>query len=250
MMMICSNHTESSIKNAFFYNAIEEIPQPTWDALDCTNHIYFHPDYFISLEKNNPQIQFLYLVLKDDSQKPIAFASIQIIDFLIDSIRNDLELLIRKVKNIARKLRVFPAKKPIKILVCGNVFVSGEHGIFIQQQQDKKEVLKVITKTIVNHVNLSASLKNDVSIFLLKDFEDASLNITGALKEVNYYSFKAEPNMQLKIDESWQNFDDYLASMKTKFRVKARKAFKQSVALSVEKVTLKNIEHQLSALQF
>jgi predicted N-acyltransferase len=51
--------------------------------------------------------------------------------------------------------------------------------------------------------------------------------------------------MKLQLQENWQTFDDYLAAMKTKFRVKARKAFKQSAAIRIEEVTLKNIEQKL-----
>lgn len=240
MIKSCS-HT----KNVLFYNSVNDIPTTTWKALACTNHIYFHPDYLLSVEENHSNIDFLYLVLVDDAQNPIAFASLQIIDFLVDSIRNDLELLIRKLKNIFRKLGLIPLKEPLKVLVCGNTFVSGEHGIFIKPNQDKKKVLKALTKGVLQLVNSNQNLKKKVHIFLLKDFVDASLAITNSLKESNYYAFKVEPNMQLFLYENWQTFEDYLASMKTKFRVKAKKALQQSADLKIEKGTLKNLEKQL-----
>ena len=56
--------------------------------------------------------------------------------------------------------------------------------------------------------------------------------------------------MAMSINKEWLNFDDYLASMKTKFRVKARKAIKQSSDLRIEEVTLKNIENQLPQMTF
>ncbi len=240
MLTFCKN-----TKNVLFYFSVEEIPETIWQELDCTQNIYFHPDYLISLEKNNPQITFLYIVLIDEFQKPIAFASIQIVDFLLNSLRNDLEKLVRKVKNIGRRLGIIPKKKPLKILVCGNIFVSGEHGIFIKQNQDKKKVIKELTKGIVHLVNSNTKLKKDIRIFLLKDFINESLPITDDIKDANYYSFNVEPNMLLNIDVNWKNFDDYLAVMKTKFRVKARKALKQSAQLKIEKVSLENIEDQL-----
>ncbi|NJN50222.1 MAG: hypothetical protein HC798_03385 [Polaribacter sp.] len=42
--------------------------------------------------------------------------------------------------------------------------------------------------------------------------------------------------MQLNMHKNWQNFDDYLQSLKTKFRVKARKALQQSADLKVVKI--------------
>ena len=224
---------------------MDEIPQEIWEQLNCSENIYFHPNFLISLEKSNPEIHFSYIVLLDDDQKPIAFASIQIVDFYIDAIRNDLELLIRKIKNVARKLGILPNKKPFKILICGNTFVSGEHGIFIKENQDKKIIIKELAKAILQFVKEDVVLKKEVTIFLLKDFMNESLFITDELKDYNYHPFLVEPNMVLHIHKKWQNFEDYLASIKTKFRVKAKKAFQRSADLKIENVTLENMESQL-----
>ena len=224
---------------------MDEIPQEIWEQLNCSENIYFHPNFLISLEKSNPEIHFSYIVLLDDDQKPIAFASIQIVDFYIDAIRNDLELLIRKIKNVARKLGILPNKKPFKILICGNTFVSGEHGIFIKENQDKKIIIKELAKAILQFVKEDVVLKKEVTIFLLKDFMNESLFITDELKDYNYHPFLVEPNMVLHIHKNWQNFDDYLTSIKTKFRVKAKKAFQRSADLKIENVTLENVENQL-----
>ena len=93
-------------------------------------------------------MQFSYVVLVDVNEQAIAFAALQIFDFYINDINNDLEFFIRKIKNIGRQLHLFPKKKPIKILICGNTFVSGEHGVYIKENQNKKTILKEITKAI------------------------------------------------------------------------------------------------------
>ncbi|MEE9406912.1 MAG: GNAT family N-acetyltransferase [Polaribacter sp.] len=237
--MICCTNTN----NALFFTSVDEISEEIWQSLNCESNIYFQRDFLKSIEKNHPKITFSYIVLVNDKNEPTALASIQIIDFLIDGIRNDLELLIRKLKNIARKLHIFPNKKPLKLLIAGNTFVSGEHGVFINQNQDKKTIIKELAKAILHFVKSDKKLKIDA--FLLKDFINESLFITDELKDFNYHPFSVEPNMMLKIDENWRNFDDYLAAMKTKFRVKARKAFKQSIEIRIEEVTAENIVNQL-----
>lgn len=244
MLNFCNN-----TKKILFYASINEIPTETWEELNCKSNLYFSPEYLISLEKNNPQISFFYIVLVDENQKPIAFSSIQIVDFLIDTHPNNTNNYIENLKKIVRKF-LFPEEKPFKILVCGNTFVSGEHGIFIKKNQDKKKVVKELTKGILRLVNSDEKLNKDIRIFLLKDFVNESLFITDELKEFNYYSLNVEPNMAMSINKEWLNFDDYLASMKTKFRVKARKAIKQSSDLRIEEVTLKNIENQLPQMTF
>ena len=229
--------------NAIFFSSIDEVTDDVWNFLDCESNIYFHRSFLKCIEQNHSEIRFSYIVLVDKNKQPIAFSSIQIVNFHIDGIRNDLELLIRKLKNIARKLHLIPYKKPLQLLISGNTFVSGEHGIFIKENQDKKKVIKELAKAILHFVNLDKELKIDA--FLLKDFINESLFITDELKDNRYNPFSVEPNMVLHMQENWITFDDYLASMKTKFRVKARKAFKQSVNIRIEEVTLKNIDNQL-----
>ena len=171
----------------------------------------------------------------------IAFASLKIIDFYLNSIKSELDFL----KNIGRKLNVFPDKKPLKLLICGNTFVTGEHGVFIKENQDKKIIIKKLAESLNHFVNSNKKLKKQIDAFLLKDFAQESLFITDELKEFKYHTFSVEPNMQVKLNDNWNNFDDYLAAMKTKFRVKAKKAFKQSLDIRIEDVTLKNISKKL-----
>jgi predicted N-acyltransferase len=235
--LICCSNTNT----ALFFSSIDEIPSKIWEGLKCTENIYFHPNFIKALERNHPEIIFSYIVLIDKNKQPTAFASIKIIDFYLKSIKNDLDFF----KNIGRKLHVFPNKKPLKLLICGNTFVSGEHGVFIKEGQDKKAIIKELAESINLFVNSDKKLKKQIDAFLLKDFAKESLFITDELKDFGYHTFSVEPNMQLQLQDDWGTFDDYLASMKTKFRVKAKKAFKQSKEIRIEEVTLKNINEKL-----
>lgn len=235
--MICCTNTN----NALYFSSIDEIPVKIWEDLGCTKNIYFHPNFLKSLEKNHPKIIFSYVVLVDENNSPIAFASLKIIDFYLNSIKSELDFL----KNIGRKLNIFPDKKPLKLLICGNTFVTGEHGVFIKENQNKKVIIKRLAESLNHFVNANKKLKKQIDAFLLKDFAQESLFITDELKEFKYHTFSVEPNMQLKLNDNWKNFDDYLAALKTKFRVKAKKAFKQSLDLRIEDVTLINISQKL-----
>ncbi len=232
--MICYSNTNT----ALFFSSIDEIPSEIWQDLNCSQNFYFHPNYLKSLEKNHPEIGFTYIVLIDNDRKPTAIANLKIVDFHLNSIKNDLEFL----KNIGRKLHIIPDNKSLKLLICGNIFVSGEHGVFIKQNQDKNAILKELAESINHFLNLNKSLKKKIDAFLIKDFVKESLSITDELKDFNYHSFSVEPNMKLELQENWQTFDDYLAAMKTKFRVKAKRAFTLSAKLKVEDVTLDNID--------
>lgn len=241
-MIFCSN-----TNNALFFSSVDDISEEIWQSLNCENNIYFQRDFLKSIEKNHPNIIFSYIVLLDKNNHPEAFASLQVVSFYMNDLKKDFELFLTKIKAIGRKLRLIPNKKPLKLLISGNTFVSGEHGIFIKDNKDKQLIIKKLAKAILHFVNSNSKLKIDA--FLLKDFVNESLFITDELKGFNYHPFSVEPNMQLQLSNNWQNFDDYLAAMKTKFRVKARKAFKQSANIKIEQVTLKNIDEQLPEME-
>ncbi|TMM30704.1 GNAT family N-acetyltransferase [Polaribacter aestuariivivens] len=234
--MFCKN-----TNTALFFNSIDEIPTKIWNHLQCENNIYFHQDFLKSIEKNHPNITFSHIVLVDENEKPTAYSSIQIVDFYMKSMQKDFDFL----KKLGRQFGIIKESKPLKLLISGNTFVSGEHGLFIHQNQDKKKVIKELANAINHLVNTNKKLKNNIDAFLIKDFVRESLFITDELKKFSYNPFLVEPNMLLNIDENWLSFDNYLAAMKTKFRVKAKKAFSQSSSIKIEEVTSKNIEEFL-----
>lgn len=234
------NHT---VHNASYFNAISKIPETVWEDLGCAENLYFNPNYLKALESNNSQLDFFYVVLKDKQQKVIAFASVQMIDFYIDSLQNEEQGLLNRIACIGRQLKILPREKPLKILNCGNTFVSGEHGIFIKSDQDKKKVLRQLAKAILYYTEQQYS--SPIDIFIIKDFLEESLPISNELISLGYYAFNVEPNMKMVLQPHWNSFDDYLASFKTKFRVKAKKAIQRSQELKVENITSENIDRQL-----
>ena len=239
------NHT----LNVQYFDDIHKVPKIIWQQLNCTENKYYHPQYLDALQHYNPKIKFAYIVLFDDNNSAVAFATIQIVDFYLDSVQNEMQSVVDWIKCTGRKLRILSPEKAFKILTCGNTFVSGEHGTFIKDDQNKNIIIQKIAKAAVDYTNLNP--QNKVDFYMLKDFENESLSITNELHEVGYNSFNVEPNMVLHLNDDWKSFDDYLAALKTKFRVKARKALKLSAALKIENVTadrLKDLLPEMTAL--
>ena len=97
----------------------------------------------------------------------------------------------------------------------------------------------------MNFIKEKNNQENPIDIFMMKDFMAESLPITNELISLGYYSFNIEPNMILKINPMWENFDDYLAVLKTKFRVKAKKAMKLSNDLVTKEISVLNFDNHL-----
>ena len=230
-----------------YYNAINEIPEEVWKDLECVKNQYFHPDFLNSLEKNNTHLKFFYIVLRDEFNNAIAFASLQVIDFYIDDIQHNSKSIIKTIISLGRKLKVLPREKPLRILNCGNTFVSGEHGIFIKENQNKRALLRKLAEA--THIYTQDYYnENPVDIFIVKDFLEDFLPISNELISLGYYAFNVEPNMKFSLNTNWSNFDDYLASLRTKFRVKAKRAAQLSRDLIVKEITCNNIDNQLKKM--
>ena len=238
----CTKHT----LNVKYFYAVNEIPNEVWQELNCTENLYYNPKYLAALQQTHPKIQFAYVVLFEEA-KAVAIATIQIVDFYLDSVQNNMQSIVEWIKCIGRKLRVLSPEKPFKILTCGNTFVSGEHGIFIKDDQNKNEIILKVAKAVIDFTNLKP--QNKVDFFMLKDFENESLFITDELHDEGYNSFSVEPNMVLKLEHTWVGLDDYLSALKTKFRVKAKKALKLSEALKIEDVTVGRLKDLLPEMK-
>ena len=235
------NHKFSQIS---VFNKVSEIPTFIWKELDCYSNLYFSSKYLEAIEKHNSHLSFFYIVLKNKDEKAIAFANIQIINFHLETIEKDTSSLFKKITSIGRRLTIIPKEKPLTIINCGNSFVSGEHGIFIKKGENKRLILRKISKGILHHTEKN-NQENPIDIFMMKDFMAKSLPITNELISLGYYSFNIEPNMILKINPMWKNFEDYLAVLKTKFRVKAKKAMKLSNDLVTKEISVLNFDEHL-----
>ena len=226
------------------YNQISQIPKIIWNELNCSSNLYFSLKYLNAIEKNNSHLSFFYIVIKNTDEKAIAFASFQIINLYLNTIENDLSSILKTSISLAKKFKLIKKEKPLKIINCGNSFVSGEHGIFIKKEEDTRLLLRKISKEIFRY-SQENNQGNPIDIFMMKDFLAQSLTVSNELIDLGYYSLNVEPNMKLKIENHWRNFENYLTSLKTKFRVKAKKALKLSSTLKIKEITVENFDEHL-----
>ncbi len=222
------------------FNYIDEIPNLVWESLAIANNVYFTKPYLKAFETHNThRIQFFYLVVYN-ANEPVSIAIIQVLefDFVAADFTSNANAFIQKVSFCLGNLI---KRNYVKIMICGSAFLSGEHGIYIKPNQDKKRVLDQLIKGIQAIINANRYLEKWVDIILLKDFITKSLPIANNLKTYNYSPVQVDPNMVLTLNPSWNSFEDYLAAFKSKFRVKAKKAYKTSSALVAKDFTSEEI---------
>jgi hypothetical protein len=230
------------------FNYIDEVPNLIWESLSVANNVYFSKGYLNAFEVNNShRIQFFYLVVYN-KEKPISIAVIQVLefDFFQVDFTSNANAFVQKASSWLGRLM---KRDYVKIMICGSAFLSGEHGIYINPKADKKLVLEELIKGIQLIINANRYLEKWVDIILLKDFITKSLPVVNNLKTYNYSPVQVDPNMVLTLDSAWKNFDDYLSSFKSKYRVKAKKAYKISEGLIVNDFTSEDIKSHKKDLE-
>lgn len=234
------------------FNYIDEIPDLVWGSLSEANNVYFTKPYLKAFEEHNAhRIQFFYLIVYYGNE-PISIATIQVLefDFVAADFTSNANAFIQRASYCLGNLI---KRDYVKIMICGSAFLSGEHGIYIKPNEDKKLVLEQLIKGIQAIINANRYLEKWVDIILLKDFITKSLPIADNLKAYNYSPVQVDPNMLLRLDSNWESFDDYLSSFKSKFRVKAKKAYKTSGDLLEKDLTaieIKDYKKELTKLYY
>lgn len=172
------------------------------------------PAFMRAMEEGLPgTLQQRYLVLRDE-QGTVACLSFQVAEFnALEDIRDTAVWSgwWGKFKRMAARLGNF------RLLVLGNMFVVGENGICARNAAARVEVegeLKRLMQIIAR--------KENACVLVAKDFAAPKPGIKG------FHALEFQPAMSLDIRPEWVTFEDYLADMSSKYRVRARRALKKA----------------------
>ena len=225
--------------NSEIFKTVDSIPKSYWESLNCTSNIYYSPEFLKPFEIANTDIEFNYIfILK--GEEAIAFANTQIVTIGIETITKNIAMS-HKLRNVVNNLF---CNNHIKVLFCGNVFLSGEYGTFLKEGEAKVETFRAIAKAVKKLYRCKR-----LSTIFIKDFEDESLYITDHLKAFDYASMHVEPNMIIYLDSTWKSFEDYTSALKSKYRVKANRADAKSDVLESKLLNEEDIKMYLGELQ-
>ena len=221
------------------FKAVDAIPKSYWKQLNCTSNIYYSPEFLRAFELANTDIEFNYIFILKNNE-PVAFANTQIVTIGIETITQNIKMSGR----IRRMVNNMFCRNQIRVLFCGNVFLSGEYGTFLKDGEPKIKTFEAIAKAVKK---LYKSTR--LTAVFIKDFEEESLFITDHLKSFDYASMHVEPNMIIYLKPEWQSFSDYTNALKSKYRVKANRADAKSELLEVKLFSKNDIVTYKSELQ-
>ena len=216
------------------YRNAEDIDESEWDALNHSGNLFTSLKFLRGLQFTAPpEMEFFYVILRK-GKKNIAGYIFQSIQLSVEMLQDVLEPLTRQksfVSHMSEWLTRCREEKGMRVLISGNNFISGEHGVLTPKGTNSSlafSLLPEVVKTIVQKVTKPVKF----SVILVKDYYASHKQKPEVLlTKKRYHAFAVEPEMIVRINPDWNNFSDYVSAMSKKYRNRTKSVMKNSAEL-------------------
>ena len=212
-----------------------------WDRLCADDQVFLKKAYLQQFEAHPPaHFGFAYVVFLRQGEA-VGIAACQLVDF---NLARNVQHLQRIDTELPRwqqwgpqLRRWFARRANFRLLVCGAAQATGQHAYhFAGALLSPKEQLSILQDGLEV---LSRELHRQgwhPQAVLVKDFyEEGQAEV---MQTDGYHLFPFMPNLMLQLRPGWNTFEDYLDAMVSKYRVRARRAFKKAKTVTVRPMSL------------
>ena len=209
-----------------------------WEKVAPSFDDFLQSPYLKFMESRPPgDMHFRYLVYYQNKQ-PIGVTYCQISELKIREALTDptLSSFRQKLNNSILKVADMNA------VFCGNILLTGEHGCYFA------EAIPISIQSQLLRAGLEA-LKQQckkegehVSLLLVKDLDLERKDVLHKDIGSDYKEFSIQPKMILHLKKEWNGFEDYLAAMTSKYRVRAKRAFKKGKGIEKRELNTDSIK--------
>lgn len=239
---ICPRSTAISRETAVdvsLYDTITAVPASDWHRFTQHSGPLLQPDYLQLLEHSlQGEMEFIYaLVRKNDALIGVAY--FQVVRFkgtnLTSYFPQDNKSIKNKLINLTKGL---VAKIDVPLLVSGNLFITGEQGISFLPQYTQQERSYFLAHTI----DQILAQRKHIKAVLMPDMYEPVGDFDEAFLAYRYKRIYVEADMSMRLPQEWHSFDDYLAAISSKYRVRARKIISHSQQLTSHELTADELQ--------
>lgn len=219
------------------YESVSLINKEHWNSIVNFGSEFLQIPFLTVLEKEHPDNMHFYYAIIYDKSSPIAIAYFQVIDFSSQSFGKIIEkedseflcVIADYFKNRVSNHIIKNADKiNMRLLICGNACISGEHGLTTIPSANKIKVIDSLVD-VIYRISVTEKIRGKIAAILVKDFYSNSIEHSRELKDYKYHDFLVEPNMI--VDINWDTFDEYLNAMSKKYRNRAKSIVKKGLGL-------------------
>ena len=226
------HHRERHRPSGFAFAVADRIDffdKTHWDKVTSHDSLFLSRRYLRVLEDAGPDNlrQCYALVFRD--KEPVAAIAAQSVTVSVARLRGKSawELPVDRLEE--------------KMLVCGNLLSWGMHGISFAPNVDHEPLWSAVAEAIYRLRRVD-KLFGDTAFVMVKDIPDTYASSATALSRFSYRELETEPNMVLEISPKWKSYDDYLASLTSKYRKQAKQIEKEVEAAGCTVTEIKSDE--------
>lgn len=231
-----ARHLERHRPTGFTFTIGERIAlmPAAWDALTARASICMSRDFLGLLEQAGPEgLRMHYAVVSDPFGLPLAAVACQ--SLTVDGGAVPAKAATTRMTKVRDKGL---ARLRQRVLVCGNLLGWGPQGVAFAEGTDEASVWPGVLEALYR-IRRADGLFGETGLLMVKDLSEREWGAgDDPLRRFSFRSLDTEPNMVLKLDPAWTDFEAYLAAMKSDYRSGIRKQIRdiEAAGLVVERL--------------
>ena len=236
-MVDCCTRKSKAIKTEFSYTFFQSIEdcRNEWVLATHPENVFLQFPYLHLLEKNPlQQTDFVYVIISE-GHKNIGVSYFQHKIFepgkSLNYNKNDWKIW-RSIKSFVANRLIFTT------LISGNLLLTGEYGFYVAPEYEAKA--DAIYNASIDFAIEKLKAKDiHISLLFVKDLYTQHLDFERLSNSVR---FTFQPNMVMDLRSEWKSKDDYLNDLTSKYRIRAKRAFKKGDEFAKVELDLDQIE--------
>lgn len=218
-----------------------------WESVIKDHNILLSPEFLAAIEEHAPKgMQFRYTIAFNDYKEAVGVIYFQVQYFNANESMSDKESVsspcfFNTIHNFFKGILVKQVE--FNTFVVGNLLLTGEHGFYFKPGYvNAKDECDLVTKLAEK---VQKDLETDgiqCNVCLIKDFFEETHSKCEVFIDKQFHEFTIQPNMIFKLRPEWKSMDDYMDSLHSKYRIRAKRAFKKASHISKKVMSLIEIE--------
>lgn len=202
-------------------DSITMLDADQWRGLTAGASFFLSHEYLRAVERVLPaNMSARYAMVYRETEsgpQPLAAVVMQLADVSLAQLRPA-----KKAKAPARPLADrLAATATQRVLTCGNLLTYGQHAVAMAAGADEKQVWHGVAE-VLYRVARAEKLVARTHFVMIKDLHDPHSAGAKHLLHLSYRWVDTEPNMVLELGPEWRRYEDYLASLTSKYRANVR----------------------------
>ena len=234
LRVIRDRHKERHQPTGFgfsFADRVDYLDPQRWDGLTVNESVFLRREILRVIEEHGPEnIVPRYAIIFRDN-KAVAALVAQMVLVTGERLRSEKHApRAKRSPQVLRHARTHVARAATakvreRMLVAGNLFSWGFHGIAFAPDEDPAQLWPGVAEALYR-IRRAERLTGQTNFVMVKDLTERQTGLE-VLNRFSYQPLQTEPNMVLEIPPAWRSYDDYLAALDAKHRRNARDQLKK-----------------------